>query len=271
MPELSPFTRYVALGDSFTEGLGDPYPDGTFRGWADRVAEVLSTETDDFAYANLAIRGKLVRQIQAEQVEHAVALQPDLITISAGGNDVIRPGGDPDRTAEILEQSIARLATTGATIVVFTGVDVGWSGTFKSIRGRVAIYNEDVHRIAQRHGALVADQWALTEIQDTRMWSEDRLHMSPLGHQVVARLVLRTLGVPNDLAVEEPAPVPERSWREARVQDLHWAREYALPWVVRRLKGVSSGDGLPPKRPQLSPLAHALAADAEADGTGKAQ
>jgi hypothetical protein len=212
-----------------------------------------------------------VRQIQAEQVEHAVALQPDLITISAGGNDVIRPGGDPDRTAEILEQSIARLATTGATIVVFTGVDVGWSGTFKSIRGRVAIYNEDVHRIAQRHGALVADQWALTEIQDTRMWSEDRLHMSPLGHQVVARLVLRTLGVPNDLAVEEPAPVPERSWREARVQDLHWAREYALPWVVRRLKGVSSGDGLPPKRPQLSPLAHALAADAEAGAPENAE
>ncbi|AYG04843.1 SGNH/GDSL hydrolase family protein [Gryllotalpicola protaetiae] len=257
MPELSTFTRYVALGDSFTEGLGDPYPDAAdgFRGWADRVAEVLAAKTSDFAYANLAVRGKLVRQILADQVDAAVALRPDLITISAGGNDVIRPGTDPDEIAAIFEQAIARLATTGATIVVFTGVDVGWSGTFKAIRGKVAIYNEDVRKIAAKYGCLVADQWSLTEIQDMRMWSIDRLHMSPLGHQAVARLVLRTLGVPNDLPVLTPAPVPPRSWREARVQDLQWAREYAWPWVVRRLKHVSSGDGLPPKRPDLAPLA----------------
>jgi lysophospholipase L1-like esterase len=261
MPELSTFTRYVALGDSFTEGLGDPYPDAEdgFRGWADRVAEVLSAQAEaqasDFAYANLAVRGKLVRQILADQVDAAVALQPDLITISAGGNDVIRPGTDPDQIAAIFEQAIARLATTGATIVVFTGVDVGWSGTFKAIRGKVAIYNEDVRKVAQKYGCLVADQWSLTEIQDTRMWSIDRLHMSPLGHQTVARLVLRTLGVPNELPVLEPAPVPLRSWREARAQDLQWAKEYAWPWVVRRIKHVSSGDGLPPKRPVLAPLA----------------
>ncbi|WP_344778022.1 SGNH/GDSL hydrolase family protein [Gryllotalpicola kribbensis] len=260
MPELSTFTRYVALGDSFTEGLGDPYPDAAdgFRGWADRVAEVLSAQAaaqaSEFAYANLAVRGKLVRQILADQVEPAVRLQPDLITISAGGNDVIRPGTDPDEIARIFEQIIARLATTGATIVVFTGVDVGWSGTFKALRGKVAVYNEDVREIAAKYGCLVADQWSLREIQDQRMWSIDRLHMSPLGHQAVARMVLRTLGVPNDLPVLTPAPVPPRTWREARAQDLQWAKEYAWPWVVRRIKHVSSGDGLPPKRPALAPL-----------------
>ena len=261
MPELSTFTRYVALGDSFTEGLGDPYPDAAdgFRGWADRVAEVLAAKTSDFAYANLAVRGKLVRQILADQVDAAVALRPDLITIAAGGNDVIRPGTDPDEIAGIFEQAIARLATTGATIVVFTGVDVGRSGTFKAIRGKVAIYNEDLRKIAAKYGCLVADQWSLTEIQDTRMWSIDRLHMSPLGHQVVTRLVLRTLGVPNDLPVLTPAPIPPRSWREARAQDLQWAREYAWPWVVRRLKHISSGDGLPPKRPELAPLSPLVA------------
>ncbi|WP_022880714.1 SGNH/GDSL hydrolase family protein [Gryllotalpicola ginsengisoli] len=256
MPELVPYTRYVALGDSFTEGLGDPYPDPArgFRGWADRVAEVLAAQTSDFAYANLAVRGKLVRQVLADQVEPAVELGPDLITISAGGNDVIRPGTDPDEIAAVFEQAISRLARTGATIVAFTAVDVGWSGTFKAIRGKVAIYNENVRAIADRYGCLVADQWGLKEIHDQRMWSVDRLHMSPLGHQAVARMVLRTLRVPNDLPVLEPEPVPERSWREARVEDLHWAREYALPWVVRRIKRVSSGDGLPPKRPSLAPL-----------------
>ncbi|WP_344789960.1 SGNH/GDSL hydrolase family protein [Gryllotalpicola daejeonensis] len=266
MPELSTFTRYVALGDSFTEGLGDPYPDAAdgFRGWADRVAEVLSAQTSDFAYANLAVRGKLVRQILADQVEPAVALQPDLITISAGGNDVIRPGTDPDEIAGIFEQAIARLSTTGATIVVFTGVDVGWSGTFKAIRGKVAIYNEDVRAVAAKYGCLVADQWSLREIQDPRMWSIDRLHMSPLGHQAVARMVLRTLDVPNDLPVLEPAPVPPRTWREARAQDLQWAKEYAWPWVVRRIKHVSSGDGLPPKRPSLAPLAPLAQSEAAA-------
>jgi len=266
MPELSAFTRYVAVGDSFTEGLGDPYPDPAdgFRGWADRVAEVLATRTPDFAYANLAVRGKLVRQILVEQIGAAVALQPDLVTISAGGNDVIRPGTDPDVIAAIFEQAIARLAKTGATIVVFTGVDVGWSGTFKAIRGKVAIYNENVRKIAQKYGCLVADQWSLTEIHDQRMWSVDRLHMSPLGHQAVARMVLRTLDVPNDLPVVTPAPVPPRSWREARAQDLQWAKEYAWPWVVRRIKHVSSGDGLPPKRPALAPLAPLTGATADA-------
>ncbi|MFC4244700.1 SGNH/GDSL hydrolase family protein [Gryllotalpicola reticulitermitis] len=264
MPELTTFTRYVALGDSFTEGLGDPYPDGGFRGWADRVAEVLAEKTPDFAYANLAVRGKLVRQVVAEQIDQAVALAPDLVTISAGGNDVIRPGTDPDEIARVFEEAVARLTATGATVVVFTGVDVGWSGTFKAIRGKVAIYNEDVRMVAQKYGCLVADQWSLKEIHDQRMWSIDRLHMSPLGHQAVARMVLRTLGVPNELPVLTPAPVPQRSWREARVQDLQWAREYAWPWVVRRIRHVSSGDGLPPKRPQLSQLERRVAAALDA-------
>ena len=102
-----PWSRYVALGDSFTEGIGDPEPrsPGGHRGWADRVAEVLSSQTDDFAYANLAVRGKLIKQILDEQVEPALALRPDLITISAGGNDVIRPGTDPDADRRAVRRS----------------------------------------------------------------------------------------------------------------------------------------------------------------------
>src|SRR5690554_5488949 len=94
MQDRHPWTRYVALGDSFTEGIGDPEPGspGGHRGWADRVAEVLSAKTDDFAYANLAVRGRLLQQILDEQVEPALALRPDLVSISAGGNDIIRPG-----------------------------------------------------------------------------------------------------------------------------------------------------------------------------------
>ena len=166
-----PWSRYVAIGDSFTEGIGDPEPGvpGGHRGWADRVAEVLSQGTEDFAYANLAMRGKLIQQIIDEQIEPALALRPDLITISAGGNDVIRPRTDPDEIAARFEYAIERLSRDRATIVLFTGVDVGFSPVFRGIRGKVAIYNENLRAIAQKYDCIVADQWALAEIQDQRM------------------------------------------------------------------------------------------------------
>ncbi len=251
-----PWSRYVALGDSFTEGIGDPEPlsPGGHRGWADRVAEVLSSKTDDFAYANLAVRGKLIKQILDEQVDAAVALRPDLITISAGGNDVIRPGTDPDAIAALFDEAVRRLSADGATVVVFTGVDVGFSPVFRGIRGKVAIYNENVRAVAAKYDAIVADQWSLTEIQDVRMWAPDRLHLAPLGHHTVARMVLAALNVDNDLQPLEPEPLPVRTWRQARAEDLSWAREYLVPWVLRRIRHQSSGDHVLPKRPQAGPF-----------------
>ena len=256
MPEQKhPWSRYVAIGDSFTEGIGDPEPDcpGGNRGWADRVAEVLSQQTDDFAYANLAVRGKLIKQIVDEQVEPALALHPDLITISAGGNDVIRPGTDPDQIAELFDHAVKRLSVNGATIVIFTGVDVGFSPVFRGIRGKVAIYNENVRAIAARYDCVVADQWALTEIQDPRMWMPDRLHANALGHHTIARMVLAALNVENDLKPLAPEPLPTRTWRQARAEDLSWAREYLVPWVLRRIRHQSSGDLVTAKRPEASP------------------
>lgn len=251
-----PWSRYVALGDSFTEGVGDPEPTspGGHRGWADRVAEVLSQGTDDFAYANLAVRGKLIRQIVDEQVEPALALRPDLITISAGGNDVIRPGTDPDDIAARCEEAIARLSRDDAAIVLFTGADVGFSPVFRRIRGKVAIYNENLRAIAAKHDCIIADLWSLSEIQDTRMWAPDRLHLNALGHHTVARMVLDALNVPNALEPSKPEPMPGTTWRQARTEDLVWAREYLVPWVLRRIRHQSSGDHVLPKRPEAGPF-----------------
>lgn len=249
-----PWSRFVAVGDSFTEGIGDAEPGspGGHRGWADR-AEVLSETSPDFAYANLAVRGKLIRQIVDDQITAALELRPDLITISAGGNDVIRPGTDPDEIASHFESAISRLRRDNATVVVFTGVDVGFSPVFSRLRGKVAIYNENIRAVAHRYDALVADLWALTEVQDTRMWAPDRLHLNPLGHHTVARMVLETLNVPNDLAPMKPEPMPASSWRQARGDDLAWARAYLVPWVIRRIRHQSSGDFVDPKRPLAGP------------------
>ncbi|WP_460740270.1 SGNH/GDSL hydrolase family protein [Microbacterium neimengense] len=252
-----PWRRFVAIGDSFTEGIGDPSPDspGGNRGWADRVAEVLGSGLNDFAYANLAVRGRLIGQIVAEQIEPALALSPDLISFCAGGNDVIRPGTDPDEISQQFEDAVIRLSSTGATVVVFTGIDTNFSPVFRGFRGKVAIYNENLRAIADRYDCIVADQWGLKEIQDARFFADDRLHLNALGHHEVARMVLRALNVPNDLTPMQPAPIAVRNWRAARADDLVWARTYLVPWVLRRLRHQSSGDHVTAKRPEPSRVA----------------
>ena len=251
MAEQHPWTRFVAIGDSFTEGIGDPEPasPGGFRGWADRVAEVLSAQSSGFAYANLAVRGRLIDQIVDQQLEPALDLHPDLISISAGGNNIIRPGSDPDLVAARLDDAVGRLRRDDATVIVFTGPDIGGTPVLGRTRGKVAIFNENIHALALKHDAIVADMWALRELTDPRMWAPDRLHFSPVGHNTIARMVLNTLGVDNELEPFSPDPLPAVPWRQARAEDLDWAREHFVPWVIRRLRRRSSGDFITPKRP----------------------
>lgn len=251
MAQQHPWSRYVAIGDSFTEGIGDPSPEspGGHRGWADRVAEVLAERTDDFAYANLAIRGRLLQQISDEQVDAALVLKPDLITVSAGGNDIIRPGADVDDISRRFESVIERLRGDGATVVMFNGPDIGMTPVLGRVRGKVAIYNENLRAIAQRHDCVVADMWALRDLADPRMWAPDRLHFSATGHTTIAAMVLNSLAVEHRLEPFRPEPLPTRRWRQARAEDIGWAREYLLPWVLRRVRHQSSGDNVVPKRP----------------------
>src|ERR1700722_6312510 len=111
---------FVAIGDSFTEGLDDAAPGGGFRGWADRLAGLLAAEYPGLRYANLAVRGKLLRQIVAEQVPAAAAMSPGLVSIAGGGNDILRPGADPDILAELFDAGVAGLQGAGARMLIFT-------------------------------------------------------------------------------------------------------------------------------------------------------
>ncbi len=253
---LHPWNRYVAVGDSFTEGIGDAEPSspGGHRGWADRLAEELSRGHEDFAYANLAIRGRLLQQIVDEQLEPALELKPGLISISAGGNDLIRPGSDPDALAESLDRAVERMTTAGATVLLFNGPDIGDTPVLGLVRGRVAIYNENLRTIAARHDAIIADMWSLRQLKDPQMWAGDRLHFSPLGHHTIALMALEALNVPHTLEPQFPKPLPVRNWRTARSEDLVWAREFFVPWVLRRVRHRSSGDGISAKRPTPGPV-----------------
>ena len=247
------FHRFVALGDSFTEGVGDvddTRPNGV-RGWADRVAEVMAS--DDFGYANLAIRGRKLRQITASQIDPAIAMKPDLVSIYAGANDVLRPRIDVDDLVEDYDTAIGRLVDAGAHVVMFSAYDPGDSAVFGALRGRFAIYNELVREVADRHGATLVDFWRLRDYRDDRLWDIDKMHMSSAGHQRMAIAVLDALGIAHDLRPLELVDRPVLSAKQRRAANVEWTRAHAAPWVKRRLTGRSSGDDLEPRWPSLAP------------------
>lgn len=252
----SSYLRYVALGDSFTEGVGDPDPTrpNGLRGWADRVAEQLAAHSRDFRYANLAIRGRKLPAILAEQIEPAVALQPDLVTIYAGGNDMLRPKVDLDGLVASYDEALGKLAATGARLLVWTAFDPGENGIFGRARGRFATYNELVRESAERNGATIVDFWRFREFRDWRYWDFDRLHMSPFGHQLMAKKVLDVLGVEHTVEAPVLPDAVALTRRQQLRENAVWARSELAPWVHRRLTGRSSGDNITPKHPTLEPF-----------------
>lgn len=251
----SRFSRYVALGDSTTEGLDDPYPDGTYRGWADRLAERLAVENPDLGYANLAIRGRKVPQIRAEQLEPALALAPDLASVIGGLNDILRRNVDLDRVCADLEAMIEALRGAGATVLVMTYPDptAVISAARSRVRSRVRAFNHRLLGIAATHGATVLDL-DHDDIAHPALWSIDRLHASGLGHARIAAAAATALGLE---AAAEPESLPDPIARPRHLRiadDAAWAGRHLAPWVIRRVRGRSSGDGLDPKRPALAPV-----------------
>ncbi len=256
MTSRSSWRRYVALGDSFTEGLADPDPDrpGEYRGWADRLAGHLAAAAGDadVEYANLAVRGRLLGQVLAEQVPVARAARPDLVSLVAGGNDLLRPGADPDRLAAALEDAVAGFRADGADVLLATGVDPRQTPIIRRTRGRVAVLNTSLWSIAARHGAAVVDLWGAGWLQDRRMWDGDRIHLTAEGHRRTALAAADALGVPVADGGEWRTPLPPappRALRAAVAQEAAWVRGFVAPWVARRMRGRSSGDGRAPKRP----------------------
>ncbi|WP_129338675.1 SGNH/GDSL hydrolase family protein [Cellulomonas endophytica] len=270
--DVTRWRRYVAVGDSFTEGLWDA-PGGApaagpgtpvgppCRGWADLLAASLSgrrqaLDEAPLEYANLAVRGRLLGRILDEQVPAALEQRPDLVSLVGGGNDLLRPGADADRLAARLEAAVVQVRATGADVLLATGFDTAGSPLVRATRSRVAVLNTQVWSIARRTGAHVVDVWGMRSLADWRMWSEDRIHLTTEGHVRVAQAALAGLGLEPDrpdwddpLAPRPPAPRLERARADAR-----WVGTHLYPWATRRLRGRSSGDLVQPKRPVAEPV-----------------
>lgn len=254
---MSGALTFVAIGDSFTEGVGDPDPvTGAERGWADRVAVTLARQRPPVRYANLAVRGQVLDQILATQLPRALAMRPGLVSLCAAGNDLLRPGADLPALAARLDETVGILRATGADVVLFTGFDTRAVPVVRLASRRIAAINDDLRATARRHGALLVDLWAMPTLADPRTRADDRLHLNPDGHARVADRVCEVLGLEAEGDWRRPwpalpAPAP---WWGRRAEDARWAREHLLPWVGRRVRGHSTGAGRPPKHPEPVPV-----------------
>lgn len=259
------WSRFVAVGDSFTEGLHDALgPEGRHRGWADRVAEALAAHRGGLEYANLAVRGRLLEQVVAAQVPAALGLSPDLVSFHAGANDVLRPRLDLGGLLHRYGEAVRALRAQGATVVLFTviGRSGGRGRLADGLASRFAAFNHHVRVTADQVGAVVADVGGVTAMQDPRLWHEDRLHLNAEGHRRVTAAVLDLLGIDDErLLGGEPGwwrqPLPSLApppRRDVLVTEARWVGRHLAPWVGRRLRGVSSGDTVTPKLPTLRDL-----------------
>ena len=237
------WTSYVAIGDSFTEGLWDPYPgeEDHQRGWADLLAQHLATRRvaagkEPLRYANLAIRGRKLRSILTEQVPAALELRPDLVSVIGGGNDILRPNADVDRLARNLEHAVSRLRGAGIDVLMATGFDASQSPLVGLTRPRVGVYNAHIWSIARRQGAYVLDLWGMRALQDWRVWSEDRIHLTPAGHARAAQAAIGALGqAPDDAAWDDPlAPLPPAPALDRARRLAPRGRRPVAPWPQRR-------------------------------------
>jgi lysophospholipase L1-like esterase len=256
LQEPRTYARYVAIGDSSTEGLDDPDGRGGYHGWANRLAgHVAAAQTSPLLYANLAIRGRSTRQIRDEQLEPALAMQPDLVTLFSGTNDVVKPRFDAAAVGADVEFIQRRLIDQGATVLGFTLPDLSLVLPIaRPIAGRVRALNDALRQAAASSGATLVDFAAHSVGSDPRLWGPDRLHANSAGHQRIAAALAWALGLPEtDDSWSHPLPTPwAPSLLAAARSELRWQRQYFLPWVWRHLRGRSSGDGRVPKRPVLS-------------------
>lgn len=249
--------RYVALGDSQSEGIGDlPHPDGSQRGWTDRLAQILAREHAGLQYANLAVRGLRAQQILDSQVPAARLLEPDLVTISAGGNDLPRPGFSRERLHAAISDMVQQLTADGAQVLLLPAPPIArlmplgrWCDLLEE---RIEIMNQVLDAVSREHSAVVPANLSSALFSDSRFWAADRIHFSQLGHECVAYGVAATLGLSARDGWDAPlagVPTPRTVTTE-----VGWLVSNATPWVVRRIRGRSAGEGRVAKRPSLGPM-----------------
>ena len=251
------YKRFVALGDSCTEGLHDLYPDSKqYRGWADLAAATFAAAEPQFRYANLGVRGRRLDQIIVEQIPTALDLRPDLVVLFGGANDVLTRSFRADVVAQRVDAAVRILTRAVPTVAVFTLSDVSnrLPGLFR-VRPRIEALNHAIRTAARAHGAHLVELWG-EDVHDLRYFGPDRLHLSEPGHRRLAAHLLNRMNVAFD--PQWLAPLPGEPLRPGLRGHARWVWQEVLPVAATRTRnwfvGRSPGDGFVPKRPELLPV-----------------
>jgi lysophospholipase L1-like esterase len=243
------YTRFIALGDSMTEGMTDEVVDGKYRGWADRVADVIAKTGPSFTYMNLAIRGKLLNQVVEDQIPTALKYiegKQTLVSFHAGANDVLRPSYHPEISFAEYEKGVKKLTDAGATVILFTVIDKveGKGKTAALWHQRFSNFNENVRTVSAKYPSILFEAKKAEFLNDRRFLAFDRLHMNPEGHRRLANAVLEGLGYEFDKNWRMPLPPAKKKNKVIKfLVDLIWIATFLVPWIWRRVRGKSSGDG----------------------------
>jgi lysophospholipase L1-like esterase len=250
---VTSFRRYVAIGDSSTEGLEDPDGRGGYRGWADRLAQhIADAQPAPLEYANLAIRGLKLHEIRSSQFDKALGMDPDLMTIFGGVNDVIGVKCDYTALRADYAAMLGDARDAGITVLTFTMPDPSAINPLgRHLRERMFRLNDIIRGEAVRHRALLVDFGKYPVAQDPRLWFDDRLHCNALGHERVAAAMAWRLGVDgmDEAWAEMLEEERRRGPRDQLVGDIDWAVHYLAPWLGRGIRGLPYNETVTAKRP----------------------
>lgn len=235
-PTWRRFERYVAIGDSSTEGLDDPDEAGGYRGWSRRLAQRIADVQGSLAYANFGVRGKTTREILDEQLAPALALRPDLATVFSGTNDVVSRRFDAEAVSRDMEAMQRALIDAGATVLTFTLPDLTpVMPIARLIAPRIRVLNEAIRAASARSGAILLDFAVHPVGSDARLWSDDRIHANAIGHARIADALAHALGLPGtDDSWSHPFPQTALKSRWQWIAaEIRWTRRHLLPWILR--------------------------------------
>jgi lysophospholipase L1-like esterase len=207
-----PWQRLAILGDSVTAGLMGPCPGYRERSFSDRLVDALAATRPEFEATNLATPFLRVAEIRDQQLDAALAFRPDLVLISAGGNDCFARWYDPDRLADEIESILAPLAETGALVVTVGLFDLARSGLVPAVHAEAmaALFDEldrMTVRLSRRIGGLHVDTHHHRLAADPGIYAADRVHANARGHAVAFAAIAEALSRPS------PAPAPSSDRR----------------------------------------------------------
>ncbi len=195
---MHPWQHFVAMGDSFTEGFGDAVDGFAKLGAVDRLAAALRQSNPDLRYTNLAQRGLMVTEIRKQQLETALDLKPDLVSIVAGANDIMTGRFSAARWEEEFRTLYEALTQAGAAVIAGNLPEFPILRTLKEplqarLRSNFARGNNIIQRLAAQHQVILVDAWEISQRSGREDWSEDGVHLNSRGYLKFAQETLKVL------------------------------------------------------------------------------